>query len=83
MKAPRYYRVDSLPDRAVPVGLFRINHDERGRIRSYETFNQRTCQWVDDPSKSAYVFMGETGATLITEAEAAELERRLCRASDR
>jgi hypothetical protein len=78
-----YYRVDSLRDRTVPVGLFRINHDEQGHITSCESFNRRTCQWVDDPSLSGYVFKGEPGATRITKAEAADLERRLCRALDR
>lgn len=74
-----YYRVDSLKDRTVPIGLFRINHDAKGDITSFDSFNRRTGGWVDDPDLGAYVYQGEPGATRITEAEAARLERQLLR----
>jgi len=76
-----YYRVDSLRDRSRPIGLFRINCDSAAQRLSYETFNRSTGEWKDDPSNAMYVMQGEPGATLITEAEAARLERELLRPS--
>lgn len=76
--ARTYYRVDFLPDRTVHVGLFRINHKD-GDITSFESFDRTTGQWVDDLDLGAYVYKGEPGATRITEAEAARLEKQLLR----
>ncbi|MEA2618022.1 MAG: hypothetical protein QOE72_3805 [Chloroflexota bacterium] len=74
-----YYRVDSLRDGTVPIGLFRINHNTDGDITSFDSFNRRTGKWVDDPDLGAYVYKGEPGATRITDAEAAQLEQQLLR----
>ena len=71
-----YYKIDYEGDGSL-LGLFRINHNREGRIVSFETFNRRTHQWVDDPSKSSYVFTGEVGASQISEDEAAALEQQL------
>lgn len=71
-----YHRVDHQGDGSL-LGLFRINRNDDGHIVSYETFNRKTHRWVDDPSKSAYVFSGEVGATQISADEAAALERQL------
>ena len=76
-----YYRVDSLGDRPVTIGLFRINHNADGDITTFDSFDRRTGTWVDDPDLGAYVYKGEPGATRITEAEAARLEPQRLRPS--
>jgi len=73
-----FYRIDSIRD-GTPIGLFCINHDREGEMTSFETFNRRTGKWVDDPAKAAYILQGEPGATMISEGEAADLEKRLFR----
>jgi len=49
----------------------------RGDIVSFETFSSRHGRWADDPSKVAYLYHGEPGATPISEAQAVQLQGQL------
>ena len=71
-----YYKVDYRGDGSL-LGLFRINRDVEGHLVSFETFHKSSGRWVDDPSNAAYMMQGETGASRITEQQAAELQAQL------